>query len=368
MMASSELTDTGVNFIWCGSKCKPWVIDLAQELASTLLPWRNFTPRLVHEFSETPVFWSYLGNPVHPRLAYDAHAPSVAAARLWEATASTGVFTMNERRFQFCQDDLPDAGGALLDPHDGGEVVYVWTGASCSAVVENMLMATAGEYVRRLASTLRVVRVVHVVKGSEPGSFTRVFPGWAVSKFLAVDLHRELQKKKLNLIGALELAPEIPLPVPAQSPLSVPGPVPKSDVSSMAPRLSIGALKRRSSGAPGYTGSPLPPRSSPSLTPAGLNSVINTPEITSSPGALPTPETLDFPLRRDSSAARKNRRNALIGEREWNATGVTNTTTLGSPVVPTSTAGNSTNPFLMRSPLVDSNAETKGDILFEFEC
>lgn len=120
--------DSGIIYVWIGSKSDPDEARLIQEVAEDIFnsPW--VTLQVISEGDEPDnFFWLGLGG----KKPYDTEASFMEYTRLFRCSNERGYFIVSEKCSDFCQDDLADDDIMILD---NGEQVFLWLGAKCSEV------------------------------------------------------------------------------------------------------------------------------------------------------------------------------------------------------------------------------------------
>lgn len=125
---TEEEVESGIMYVWLGSKSTPEEGKLVQEIAEEMFnnPWISM--QVLNEGEEPDnFFWVGIGG----RKPYDTDAEFMQYTRLFRCSNEKGYFTVAEKCTDFCQDDLADDDIMILD---NGEQVFLWLGSRCSEV------------------------------------------------------------------------------------------------------------------------------------------------------------------------------------------------------------------------------------------
>ncbi|KAJ8965341.1 hypothetical protein NQ317_002833 [Molorchus minor] len=121
--------DSGIVYVWVGSKSDPDESRLIQEIAEDMFnsPW--VTLQVLSEGEEPDNFF-WLGLDVQAK----------------------GYFIVSEKCSDFCQDDLADDDIMILD---NGEQIFLWLGAKCSEVEIKLAYKSAQVYIQHESQATR---------------------------------------------------------------------------------------------------------------------------------------------------------------------------------------------------------------------
>lgn len=128
MNVKFEQNESGIVYVWVGSKADPDEVHLIEKIAEEKFnsPWVSLQVLAEGEEPEN-FFWVALGG----KKPYDKDATFMEYTRLFRCSNEKGYFTVSEKCSDFCQDDLADDDIMILD---NGEHVFLWLGAKCSEV------------------------------------------------------------------------------------------------------------------------------------------------------------------------------------------------------------------------------------------
>ncbi|XP_057668841.1 protein flightless-1 [Diorhabda carinulata] len=170
--------DSGIVYVWIGSKSDPDEARLIQEIAEEMFnsPW--VTLQVLSEGEEPDnFFWLGLGG----KKPYDQDATFMEYTRLFRCSNEKGYFIVSEKCSDFCQDDLADDDIMILD---NGEQVFLWLGAKCSEVEIKLAVKSAQVYIQhtRAKQPDRPRKLLLTLKNKESTRFTKCFHGWGLHK------------------------------------------------------------------------------------------------------------------------------------------------------------------------------------------
>ncbi|XP_060528403.1 protein flightless-1 [Cylas formicarius] len=170
--------DSGIVYVWIGSKSDPDEARLIQEIAEEMFnsPW--VTLQVLSEGEEPDnFFWLGLGG----KKLYDKDATFMDYTRLFRCSNEKGYFIVSEKCSDFCQDDLADDDIMILD---NGEQVFLWLGAKCSEVEIKLAYKSAQVYIQhmRVKQPERPRKLFLTLKNKESKRFTKCFHGWGLHK------------------------------------------------------------------------------------------------------------------------------------------------------------------------------------------
>lgn len=134
--------DSGIVYVWIGSKSDPDEARLVQEIAEDIFnsPW--VTLQVLSEGDEPDNFF-WLG--LNGKKPYDNDATFMEYTRLFRCSNERGYFIVSEKCSDFCQDDLADDDIMILD---NGEQVFLWLGSKCSEVEIKLAYKSAQVYTK----------------------------------------------------------------------------------------------------------------------------------------------------------------------------------------------------------------------------
>ncbi|XP_023016782.2 FLII actin remodeling protein isoform X1 [Leptinotarsa decemlineata] len=170
--------DSGIVYVWIGSKSDPEEARIIQEIAEELFnsPW--VTLQVLSEGEEPDnFFWLGLGG----KKPYDNDATYMEYTRLFRCSNEKGYFIVSEKCSDFCQDDLADDDIMILD---NGDQVFLWLGANCSEVEIKLAYKSAQVYIQHMRAKQpdRPRKLFLTLKNKESRRFTKCFHGWGEHK------------------------------------------------------------------------------------------------------------------------------------------------------------------------------------------
>ncbi|VEN43871.1 unnamed protein product [Callosobruchus maculatus] len=173
-----EQDDSGIVYVWIGSKSDPDEARLIQEIAEEMFnsPW--VTLQVLSEGEEPDnFFWVGLGG----KKPYEKDATFMEYTRLFRCSNEKGYFSVSEKCSDFCQDDLADDDIMILD---NGEQVFLWLGANCSEVEIKLAYKSAQVYIQHLRAKQpdKPRKLFLTLKSKESRRFTKCFHGWGAHK------------------------------------------------------------------------------------------------------------------------------------------------------------------------------------------
>lgn len=173
-----EQDDSGIVYVWIGSKADPDEARLIQEIAEEMFntPWISL--QILSEGEEPDnFFWVGLGG----KKPYETDATFMEYTRLFRCSNEKGYFIVSEKCSDFCQDDLADDDIMILD---NGEQVFLWLGAKCSEVEIKLAYKSAQVYIQhmRVKQPERPRKLFLTLKNKESKRFTKCFHGWGPHK------------------------------------------------------------------------------------------------------------------------------------------------------------------------------------------
>ncbi|KAL3268088.1 hypothetical protein HHI36_007215 [Cryptolaemus montrouzieri] len=173
-----EQDDSGIVYVWVGSKSDPDEARLVQEIAEEMFnsPWVSFQVLAEGEEPDN-FFWVGLGG----KKPYDTDADFMNYTRLFRCSNEKGYFIVSEKCSDFCQDDLADDDIMILD---NGEQIFIWLGAKCSEVEIKLAYKSAQVYIQhmRVKQPDRPRKLFLTLKNKESKRFTKCFHGWGAHK------------------------------------------------------------------------------------------------------------------------------------------------------------------------------------------
>lgn len=175
-----EQDESGIVYVWIGSKSDPDEARLIQEIAEEMFnnPWVSLQ---ILEEGEEPdnFFWVGLGG----KKPYETDASFMEYTRLFRCSNEKGYFMVSEKCSDFCQDDLADDDIMILD---NGEQVFLWLGAKCSEVEIKLAYKSAQVYIQhmRVKQPNKPRKLFLTLKNKESKKFTKCFHGWGAHKTL----------------------------------------------------------------------------------------------------------------------------------------------------------------------------------------
>ncbi|XP_054268551.1 protein flightless-1 [Macrosteles quadrilineatus] len=175
---SDEETESGIVYVWLGSKANPDDVRLIEEIADEMFnnPW--ITLQVLNEGEEPDnFFWVALGG----RKPYETDADFMNYTRLFRCSNEKGYFTVSEKCSDFCQDDLADDDIMILD---NGEHVFMWLGSKCSEVEVKLAYKSAQVYIQHMRAKQpdKPRKLFLTLKNKESRRFTKCFHGWSQHK------------------------------------------------------------------------------------------------------------------------------------------------------------------------------------------
>nr|XP_014093110.1 protein flightless-1 isoform X1 [Bactrocera oleae] len=175
---TKDEAQSGIVYVWLGSKSAPEEAKLIQEIAEKMFnnPWVSL--QILNEGEEPEnFFWVALGG----RKAYETNADFMNYTRLFRCSNEKGYFTVAEKCTDFCQDDLADDDIMILD---NGEQVFLWLGSKCSEVEIKLAYKSAQVYIQhlRIKQPERPRKLFLTLKNKESKRFTKCFHGWSNHK------------------------------------------------------------------------------------------------------------------------------------------------------------------------------------------
>ncbi|XP_065367478.1 protein flightless-1 [Calliphora vicina] len=175
---TEDESQSGIVYVWLGSKSCPEEAKLIQEVAEDMFnsPWVSL--QILNEGEEPEnFFWVALGG----RKPYDTNAEYMNFTRLFRCSNEKGYFTVAEKCTDFCQDDLADDDIMILD---NGEQVFLWLGSRCSEVEIKLAYKSAQVYIQhmRIKQPERSRKLFLTLKNKESKRFTKCFHGWGIHK------------------------------------------------------------------------------------------------------------------------------------------------------------------------------------------
>lgn len=170
--------DSGIVYVWIGSKSDPDEARLVQEIAEDMFnsPW--VTLQVLSEGEEPDnFFWLGLGG----KKPYETDAIFMENTRLFRCSNEKGYFIVSEKCSDFCQDDLADDDIMILD---NGEQIFLWLGAKCSEVEIKLAYKSAQVYMQHMRAKQpdRPRKLFLTLKNKESRRFTKCFHGWGAHK------------------------------------------------------------------------------------------------------------------------------------------------------------------------------------------
>ncbi|KAJ6637773.1 Protein flightless-1 [Pseudolycoriella hygida] len=175
---TEDASESGIVYVWIGSKSTPEESKLIQEIAEEMFnnPWVSL--QILNEGEEPEnFFWIALGG----KKPYETDATFMEFTRLFRCSNEKGYFTVAEKCSDFCQDDLADDDIMILD---NGEQIFLWLGARCSEVEIKLAYKSAQVYIQhmRIKQPERPRKLFLTLKNKESRRFTKCFHGWGVHK------------------------------------------------------------------------------------------------------------------------------------------------------------------------------------------
>ncbi|CAG9770082.1 unnamed protein product [Ceutorhynchus assimilis] len=170
--------DSGIVYVWIGSKSDPEESKLIQDIAEELFnsPWVSL--QVLSEGEEPDnFFWLGLGG----KKPYETDATFMQFTRLFRCSNEKGYFVVSEKCSDFCQDDLADDDIMILD---NGEQIFLWLGPKCSEIEIKLAYKSAQVYLQhmRVKQPNQPRQLFLTVKNKEPKRFTKCFHGWGIHK------------------------------------------------------------------------------------------------------------------------------------------------------------------------------------------
>lgn len=175
---TKDESESGIVYVWIGSKSTAEEAKLIQDIAEDMFnsPWVSL--QVLNEGEEPEnFFWIALGG----RKDFDHEASFMEYARLFRCSNEKGYFTVAEKCSDFCQDDLADDDGMILD---NGEQVFLWLGPRCSEVEIKLAYKSAQVYIQHMKNKQpdRPRKLFLTFKNKESRRFTKCFHGWTAYK------------------------------------------------------------------------------------------------------------------------------------------------------------------------------------------
>ncbi|CAH1118897.1 unnamed protein product [Phaedon cochleariae] len=170
--------DSGIVYVWIGSKCDPDEARLVQEIAEDMFNSAWVTLQVLSEGEEPDnFFWLALGG----KKAYDTEASFMEYTRLFRCSNEKGYYIVSEKCSDFCQDDLADDDIMILD---NGDQVFLWLGANCSEVEIKLAYKSAQVYIQHMRAKQpeKPRKFFLTLKNKESRRFTKCFHGWGAHK------------------------------------------------------------------------------------------------------------------------------------------------------------------------------------------
>eukprot|EP00096_Caligus_rogercresseyi_P008686 TRINITY_DN2799_c3_g1_i2.p1 TRINITY_DN2799_c3_g1~~TRINITY_DN2799_c3_g1_i2.p1 ORF type:complete len:447 (-),score=161.92 TRINITY_DN2799_c3_g1_i2:1163-2503(-) len=171
--------DSGIIYVWIGSKSPSPEAKIAEEIACTTL-WdpEKYSCQILNE-GEEPENFFWIG--LKGKKPYDVEADFMEHARLFRCSNEKGYFTVSEKCSDFCQDDLAQDDIMILDT---GDQVFLWMGPRCSEVEVKLSYKSAHVYIQHLRAKYpeRLRKLFLTIMGKESRRFTRCFHGWGPLK------------------------------------------------------------------------------------------------------------------------------------------------------------------------------------------
>ncbi|CAC5384169.1 Protein flightless-1,Protein flightless-1 homolog [Mytilus coruscus] len=167
----------GVVYVWIGGKAEHEEATLAEKIAYMMYA-DNYTVQMINEREEPEnFFWVGIGG----KKPYDHDASFMNCARLFRCSNEKGYFTVSEKCADFCQDDLADDDGMILD---NGEQVFLWVGKKTSDVEIKLTFKSAQVYIQHLRNKQpdKPRKLLLAMKYKEHKKFTKCFHGWGLYK------------------------------------------------------------------------------------------------------------------------------------------------------------------------------------------
>nr|XP_022915858.1 protein flightless-1 isoform X2 [Onthophagus taurus] len=173
-----EQDESGIVYVWIGSKADPDEARLIQEIADQMFnnPWVSL--QVLNE-GEEPENFFWLG--LSGKKPYENNADFMEYTRLFRCSNEKGYFVVSEKCSDFCQDDLADDDIMILD---NGEQVFLWLGAKCSEVEIKLAYKSAQVYIQhmRVKQPNKSRKLFLTLKNKESKRFTKCFHGWGAHK------------------------------------------------------------------------------------------------------------------------------------------------------------------------------------------
>jgi len=173
---AGQVEETGIVYVWLGSKADPEEARLVEEIATELYDAEQYSLQILNEGEEPDnFFWVGMGG----RKPYDTSADYMRFSRLFRCTNEKGYFCISEKCSDFCQDELDDDDIMILD---NGEQVFLWMGPRCSEVEVKLAYKSAQVYIQhiRVKQPERQRKLFLTLKGKESRRFYKCFHGWHV--------------------------------------------------------------------------------------------------------------------------------------------------------------------------------------------
>ncbi|XP_071129219.1 protein flightless-1 homolog isoform X5 [Mytilus edulis] len=167
----------GVVYVWIGGKAEHEEATLAEKIAYMMYA-DNYTVQMINEREEPEnFFWVGIGG----KKPYEHDNSFMNCARLFRCSNEKGYFTVSEKCADFCQDDLADDDGMILD---NGEQVFLWVGKKTSDVEIKLTFKSAQVYIQHLRNKQpdKPRKLLLAMKYKEHKKFTKCFHGWGLYK------------------------------------------------------------------------------------------------------------------------------------------------------------------------------------------
>ncbi|CAK5060797.1 unnamed protein product [Meloidogyne enterolobii] len=179
----SDGDESGVIYVWKGSKCDSYFFKIAEEVANELVKKDLKLPiEIIEEGKEPQLFWQTLGGGKNRK--YDKNADFMQHTRLFRCTNEKGYFSVSEKTVDFCQEDLENDDVMIVDD---GNFVYIWLGTGASEVEIKLAYKAAQVYCGhiQMKQPERPRKLLLSIKDHESKRFSRLFHGWGKHKIPA---------------------------------------------------------------------------------------------------------------------------------------------------------------------------------------